>query len=305
MSLAGLRHDLSMPHGLFFFLSSRGLVNRMSDEAYLKRVFQYTFGYALDLEHPKSYNEKLQWLKLHDRDPLYPRLVDKYEVKNYIAEKIGPEYVVPVVGGPWDCIDEIDLDALPDQFVMKCTHDSGSVIICKDKSAFDFETAKNKLAKALRRNYYWSNREWPYKDVKPRVYAEKYLDSGPDSLNDYKVMCFNGVPRLIQVHNGRFHHHTQDFYDTDWNLLPITQELPSSETLTPRPACLEEMLRLSQVLAADFVQIRVDWYLLGQRLYFGELTFTSQGGLMPFYTPEFLLELGSKFSIDDFPKKKK
>ena len=284
MSLAGLRHYLSMPHGLFFFLSSRGLFNRMSDEAYLKRVFQYTFGYALDLEHPKSYNEKLQWLKLHDRDPLYPRLVDKYEVKNYITEKIGPEYVVPVVGGPWDCIDEIDLDALPDQFVMKCTHDSGSVIICKDKSAFDFETAKNKLAKALRRNYYWSNREWPYKDVKPRVYAEKYLDSGPDSLNDYKVMCFDGKVKLTQVHMGRFQHHTQDFYDADWNLLDIYQDLPLSGIALPKPEFYEEMCRLSEIMSEGFLHLRVDWLYWHGQLYLGELTFYDGSGFMP-YTP--------------------
>ena len=282
MSWAGLKYFLTKPGGWFFFLSSRGLLNRMDDEAYIKRVFKYSLGYELDLEHPKTYNEKLNWLKLHDRRPLYTRIVDKYEVKGYVAEKIGEQYVVPVIAGPWDSADEIDFDALPERFVLKCTHDSGGVVICRDKAAFDREAAKAKLARALGRNFYWSNREWPYKDVKPRVFAEQYLEDESGELRDYKVMCFNGVPRLIQVHNGRFHHHTQDFYDTDWNLLPITQELPSSGTHTPRPACLEEMLRLSQVLAADFVQIRVDWYLLGQRLYFGELTFFDGAGYSDF-----------------------
>ena len=282
MSWAGLKYFLTKPGGWFFFLSSRGLLNGMDDEAYIRRVFKYSLGYEPDLEHPKTFNEKLNWLKLHDRKPLYTRIVDKYEVKQYVAEKIGPGYTVPVIAGPWDSADEIDFDALPERFVLKCTHDSGGVVICRDKAAFDREAAKAKLARALGRNFYWSNREWPYKDVKPRVFAERYLEDESGGLRDYKVMCFNGVPRLIQVHNGRFHHHTQDFYDTDWNLLPITQELPSSETLTPRPACLEEMLRLSQVLAADFVQIRVDWYLLGQRLYFGELTFFDGAGYSDF-----------------------
>ena len=282
MSWAGLKYFLTKPGGWFFFLSSRGLLNGMDDEAYIRRVFKYSLGYEPDLEHPKTFNEKLNWLKLHDRKPLYTRIVDKYEVKQYVAEKIGPGYTVPVIAGPWDSADEIDFDALPERFVLKCTHDSGGVVICRDKTAFDREAAKAKLARALGRNFYWSNREWPYKDVKPRVFAEQYLEDESGELRDYKVMCFNGVPRLIQVHNGRFHHHTQDFYDTDWNLLPITQELPSSETLTPRPACLEEMLRLSQVLAADFVQIRVDWYLLGQRLYFGELTFFDGAGYSDF-----------------------
>lgn len=282
MSLAGLKYFLTKPGGWFFFLSSRGLLKWMDDEVYIRRVFKYSLGYEPDLEHPKTFNEKLNWLKLHDRKPLYTRIVDKYEVKQYVAEKIGPEYVVPVIAGPWDSVDEIDFDALPERFVLKCTHDSGGVVICRDKASFDREAAKAKLGKALRRNYYWSNREWPYKDVKPRVFAEQYLEDESGELRDYKVMCFNGVPRLIQVHKGRFMTHTQDFYDPDWNLLPITQELPSSGARTPRPACLEEMLRLSRILAADFVQIRVDWYLLGERLYLGELTFFDGAGYADF-----------------------
>lgn len=293
MSFAGLRHYLSMPHGLFFFLSGRGFFNGMSDEAYLKKVFSYTFGYELDLEHPQTYNEKLQWLKLHDRKPLYTQLVDKVEMKRYVAEKIGPEYVIPVVGGPWDSVDEIDFDALPDQFVLKCTHDSGSVIICREKASLDRNAAKEKLARSLRRNYFWPNREWPYKDVKPRVYAEKYLDSGTGSLNDYKVMCFDGKAMLTQVHMGRFQHHTQDFYDADWNLLDIYQDLPLSGISLPKPEFYEEMIRLSEKVSEGFPHLRVDWLYWQGQLYLGELTFYDGSGFMP-YTPErYELLLGS------------
>lgn len=293
MSLAGFKYYLHKRGGLFFFLSSRGLCNWMSDEAYLKKVFFYTFGYELDLENPQTFNEKLQWLKLHDRKPLYTQLVDKVEMKRYIAEKIGSEYVIPVVGGPWDSVDEIDFDHLPDQFVLKCTHDSGSVIICREKASLDRNAAKEKLARSLRRNYFWSNREWPYKNIKPRVYAEKYLDSGSGSLNDYKVMCFDGKAKLTQVHMGRFQHHTQDFYDADWNLLDIYQDLPLSGISLPKPVFYEEMIHLSEKLSEGFLHLRVDWLYWQNQLYLGELTFYDGSGFMP-YTPEhYELLLGS------------
>ena len=282
MSVAGLKYYLQKRGGLFFSLSSRGLLNWMPDEAYLKKVFYYVFGYKPDLEHPRTYNEKLQWLKLHDRKPLYTQLVDKYEMKRYVAEKIGPDYVIPVVGGPWNSVDEIDFDSLPDQFVLKCTHDSGGVVICRDKTAFDFEAAKKKLAKSLRRNYYWTNREWPYKDVKPRILAEKYMADAGGDLWDYKVMCFGGQPRLIQVHKGRFGCHTQDYYDTDWNRLELVQGIPMSETPDEKPVFLSEMLRLSSILSADFAHLRLDWYCVGGQLYLGEFTLYDSSGLEPF-----------------------
>ena len=161
---------------MFDFFASRNMLNWMSDEAFLKRKFKLRMGYELDLDNPKTFNEKLQWLKLYDRNPLYTKLVDKYEVRKYIAEKIGEEYLIPLVGGPWNSPEEIDFDLLPDQFVLKCTHDSGGVVICKDKSKLDISAAKAKLAKHLKRNYYWTNREWPYKNVPPRIIAEKYME---------------------------------------------------------------------------------------------------------------------------------
>lgn len=282
MSMDGLKHYLSKRGSWFFILSSRGLLNWMPDEPYLKLLFKYSMGYPLNLAHPKTFNEKLQWLKLHDRKPLYTKLVDKYEVKAYVAEKIGAEYVIPTIAGPWDSVDEIDFDALPDQFVLKCTHDSGGVVICRDKAAFDRKAAKAKLAKSLSRNFYWAYREWPYKDVKPRVFAERYLGNGEHSLNDYKVMCFHGEAKLIQVHMGRFEYHTQDFYDTGWNLLDIYQGMPLSGIVLEKPDFHDEMLHLSEQLAESFLHLRVDWLYADGQLYFGELTFYDGSGLMAF-----------------------
>lgn len=283
MSVEGLKYYLGKRGGWFFFLSGRGLLNWMDDETYLKILFKYSVGYPLDLKKPKTYNEKLQWLKLHDRKPLYTQLVDKLAVKDYVAEKLGPEYVVPVIAGPWDSVDEIDFDALPDQFVLKCTHDSGGVVICRDKAQLDREAVKAKLAKALGRNFYWPMREWPYKNVKPRVFAEKYLDGGAEaSPNDYKVLCFAGKALFVQVHKGRFVHHTQDYYDIDWNRLPLVQGIPLSETPDEKPVFLPELLSLSERLSQGFPHLRVDWFFADGRLYVGELTFYDSSGLEPF-----------------------
>lgn len=298
MSLAGLKYFLTKPGGWFFFLQSRGLLNRMDDEAYLKRLFRYSMGYELPLDNPKTYNEKLQWLKLHDRRPLYTKLVDKYEAKAWVAEKIGAEYVIPVIAGPWDSADEIDFDALPEQFVLKCTHDSGGVVICRDKAAFDREAARAKIAKTLRRNFFWAGREWPYRDVKPRVFAEQYLEDESGELRDYKVMCFGGEPKLIQLHMGRFTHHTQDYYDTDWNLLALRQGSPLSGAAVPRPAFLDEMLRLSAVLSEGFPHLRVDWYAINGRLLSGELTLYDSSGLETFEPADWDRKLGDLISFE-------
>ena len=228
MTLEGLRYYLSKPHGWFFYMASRGWFDSMSDERFLKYIFRYSLGYQLNLENPRTYNEKLQYLKLHDRKSVYTTMVDKYAVRDYAAGIIGDQYLIPLVGGPWDSVEEIDFDALPDAFVLKCTHDCGGHVICPDKSKLDRGAAIAKLSKHLKNNYYYSKREWPYKDVKPRIMAEKYMAGASGDLWDYKVMCFHGVPRLIQVHKGRFGYHTQDFYDTDWNRLPLTQDLPLS-----------------------------------------------------------------------------
>lgn len=261
-------------------LSSLGLFKDMNDEEYLKKLFKCHMKRELNLDNPQTFNEKLQWLKLYDRKPEYTTMVDKYAVKRYVADIIGEEYIIPTLG-VWNHFDEIDFDKLPNQFVLKCTHDSGGIVICTDKSNLDLKAAKKKIEKCLRRNYYWSSREWPYKNVKPRIIAEKYMsDEGKEELSDYKVLCFNGEPKIVEVHKGRFNgQHTQDCYDEFWNKTDIEQhDLPKSNDIMPKPAFLEEMLHLSKLLSKDLIHVRVDWYFTNNRLYFGELTFFDGSG---------------------------
>lgn len=264
----------------FLLLSSLGLFKDMNDEEYLKKLFKCHMKRELNLDNPQTFNEKLQWLKLYDRKPEYTTMVDKYAVKRYVADIIGEEYIIPTLG-VWNHFDEIDFDKLPNQFVLKCTHDSGGIVICTDKSNLDLKAAKKKIEKCLRRNYYWSSREWPYKNVKPRIIAEKYMsDEGKEELSDYKVLCFNGEPKIVEVHKGRFNgQHTQDCYDEFWNKTDIEQhDLPKSDDIMPKPAFLEEMLHLSKLLSKDLIHVRVDWYFTNNRLYFGELTFFDGSG---------------------------
>ena len=246
-------------------------------------MYKALIGKNINLDNPKGFNEKLNWLKLHDRNPLYNILVDKLAVKQWVADKIGAQYVSKTYGS-WDSVENISLENLPDQFVLKTNHDSGGVAICRDKSTFDFDAAKRVLRKHLNSNYFWWTREWPYKDVVPLVMAEEYLeDEGLDTgLVDYKVTCFNGNPRLIEVHRGRFGEHTCNYYDQDWNPVSIDWAgIPVSPVEVERPEKLEKMLELSSVLTRGIPQVRCDWYVLGDRLVFGELTLFNGAGLDP------------------------
>ncbi|MEO2492181.1 MULTISPECIES: ATP-grasp fold amidoligase family protein [Collinsella] len=255
----------------------------MPDEIHLKIMYRALIGKNINLDNPKGFNEKLNWLKLHDRNPLYNILVDKLAVKQWVADKIGAQYVSETYDS-WDRVESISLENLPEQFVLKTNHDSGGVAICRDKSSFDFDAAKRVLRRHLKSNYFWWTREWPYKDVTPMVMAEEYLeDEGFDTgLVDYKVTCFNGNPRLIEVHRGRFGEHTCNYYDQDWN--PVTIDwagIPVSPVEVERPEKLEKMLELSSVLTRGIPQVRCDWYVLGDRLVFGELTLFNGAGLDP------------------------
>ncbi len=246
-------------------------------------MYRALIGKNINLDNPKGFNEKLNWLKLHDRNPLYNILVDKLAVKQWVADKIGAQYVSETYDS-WDRVESISLENLPNQFVLKTNHDSGGVAICRDKSSFDFDAAKRVLRRHLNSNYFWWTREWPYKDVTPMVMAEEYLeDEGFDTgLVDYKVTCFNGNPRLIEVHRGRFGEHTCNYYDQDWN--PVTIDwagIPVSPVEVERPEKLEKMLELSSVLTRGIPQVRCDWYVLGDRLVFGELTLFNGAGLDP------------------------
>ena len=266
----------------FIINAALGFYDKMDDAVYIKRKFKALTGKTLNLENPKTFNEKLQWLKLYNRDPRYTEYVDKYKVREYIAETLGEEYLIPLLG-VWDKAEDIDFDALPDQFVLKCNHNSGlGMCICKDKSKLDKSKVINELQKGLNENFYLRHREWPYKDVPRKIIAEQFMteDSGGE-LMDYKIHCFNGKPEFILVCSDRFSQSglREDFYDTNWNLLDIQRpDHPNSKNGIPKPALLDEMLRLAGILAKDIPFSRIDFYVINSKIYFGEITFFPTSG---------------------------
>lgn len=253
------------------------------DSLWLRVLYRTKLHRNLNLKNPQKFTEKLQWLKLHDRNPLYSQLVDKYEVKRYVEEKLGGEYLIPTLG-VWDHFDEIDFDALPNQFVLKCTHDSGGLCICKDKAMFDKRSAKEKLERSLSNNFYWWTREWPYKNVKPRIIAEKFMiDESGVELKDYKFFCFNGEPHYIQLDFDRFIDHKRNIFNTKWELQDVEIQFPLDHSrFTERPANLDEMLTVAKKLAGGFPHVRVDLYNIQGSVFFGELTFYHGGGFEEF-----------------------
>lgn len=283
--------------GLYTYASKKKTekAQALSDEDFLKRKFRENTGRELDLEHPQTFNEKLQWLKLHDHNPLYITMADKYAVKAYVAEKIGAEYVIPLLGGPWQSADEIDFDALPEQFVLKCNHDCGSVVVCTDKSTLDRAAVRKKLNEALKKNYFWVGREWPYKNIKPCIFAEKYMvDDSGDELKDYKFFCFNGEPRCMFIATERMKQGETkfDFFDMDFHHLPFTNGHPNADICPSKPETFEKMKELARQLSKGITHVRVDFYTRGSEVYFGELTFYHWGGAMPFDPPEWDRKMG-------------
>ena len=265
---------------------------------WLSYMFKRKFGRGIDWKNPKTFNEKLQWLKVYDKNPLYTTLVDKYEVKKYIADTIGEEYVIPTLG-VWDRFEDIDFDTLPDQFVLKCTHDSGGLVIVRDKSKFDKEAARKKFKIAMNRNPYAVTREWPYKNVKRRIIAETYMkDAMADVLPVYKVFTFGGKPTLIQaIQNDKTDKETIDYYDVEWNLLELKQNFPNSERPLPRPKNLDKMMMLAEKLAVVPTFLRVDFYEINGEIYFSEFTFFSDSGMKKFYPEKWDLELGDLIQL--------
>lgn len=286
----------------FIIRANKFAYNDWSDEKYLKRKYKAYIGKELDLENPQTFNEKLQWLKLYDRKPIYTTMVDKYAVKQYVAEQIGEEYIIPTLG-VWDRFDDIDFDALPDQFVLKCTHDSGGLVICRDKSKLDKVAAKAKIEKFLKREYFWRQREWPYKNVKPRIIAEQYMeDSKTAELRDYKFFCFNGAVKALFVATERQKAGEEvkfDFFDPDFNRLPFRQGHPNAKTTPEKPVRLEEMKRLAEALSKGIPHVRVDFYEVDGRVYFGELTFSHFAGLVAFEPEEWDYTFGSWIQLPE------
>jgi hypothetical protein len=250
----------------------------------------------LNLNNPITYNEKLQWLKIYDRNPLYSNMVDKYEVKKYISQKIGSEYIIPSLGIYKD-FDQIDFDLLPERFIIKCTHDSGSTFIVNNKASIDKKALRKRISKHLKTNYYYKYREWPYKNVQPRIICEELLTDGSAQLDDYKVLCFNGKAKLIEVHKGRYGDHTQNFYDVTWEKTTISQAGIPQYTACNKPATLSEMITLSEKLAIGFKHVRIDWYSIKDRLFFGEITFYDGSGFDMFTDESDDIMLGTWIDI--------
>lgn len=271
------------------------------DSFWLKIAYKAKHGRKLNLKHPETYTEKLQWLKIHDRNPLYTTLVDKYAVKDYVTRKLGSQYVFRCYG-VWQNFDEIDFDKLPNQFVLKCTHDSGGIVICKDKQTFDKNAAREIIEKALKLDFWRWSREWAYKNVPPRVLAEEYMvDESGEELKDYKFFCFNGEPHYIEVDFDRFTNHHRNIYDLSWNLQECEIKFPSDRNKQiPCPKNLDEMINMARALSDGFPHVRIDLYNISGRAYFGEFTFYHGGGWEHFSPKEWDLKFGNciKLSID-------
>lgn len=280
--------------------ASFGMYDHWPDEKYLKAMFAAAIGKNLDLENPKTFNEKLQWLKLYDRRPEYTMMVDKYRVREYIASELGEEYLIPLLG-VWDNPDEIDFDALPNQFVLKCNHNSGlGMCICKDKMKLDIVTAKAELRKALARNYYLSFREWPYKDVPRKIICEKYMvDESGYELRDYKFFVFDGKVKALFIATDRsaVTDTCFDFFDRDFNHLPFINGHPNAAKNISKPENFEEMISLAEKLGDGIPQTRIDLYNIRGKIYFGEITFFHWSGLVPFEPEEWDYTFGNWITL--------
>lgn len=286
-----LMRVIKNPSLLYVYASKYCEFKWVNDKTHLKLLYKGCFGQKLDLKNPKLFNEKLQWLKLYDRKPEYVQLVDKYEVKKYISKTLGAEYVIPTVG-VWDNAKDIDFDSLPDKFVLKCTHDSHSVVICTDKRKLDIEYCRKKLNQALKRNYFYDGRQWPYKNVKPRIIAEQYM---ADNLRNYKQFCFESAPRMILVCSERLKNNEvkEDFYNEAWNHLDAHKlEYNNSNFSIQRPKQYELIRELTIKLAEKIPSARIDFYEINEKTYFGEITFYSTNGFEKIKPEEWNLEFG-------------
>jgi hypothetical protein len=289
--VAGILFDMvSNQKKRFYYLRKMGFYDHLDDKTYISKQFKVKLGRKMDWENPQSFNEKLQWLKIYDRKPIYTNMVDKYAVKQYVADKIGNEFIIPTLG-VWDKFDDIDFKTLPSKFVLKCTHDSGGLLICKDKAKLDIKASRKIINKSLQNDYYLRNsREWPYKDVPHRIIAEQFMtddkyQTEDKGLVDYKFYCFNGVPRFLYVAMGLSDHKTAQigFLNMDWELENFGRvDFKPLSDIPSKPSRFDEMAEIAEILSRNIPFLRVDLYEINGRIYFGELTFTPCGGLMPF-----------------------
>lgn len=293
-----INNPASVPIKLLYALSPL-----IGDKIYLKMLFPLKTGYKLDLDNPKTYNEKLQWLKLNYRKPELNNMVDKYEAKIFAASIIGEEYIVKNYG-VWDGFDDIDFDILPNQFVLKTTHDQGGVVICRDKSKFDYATAKKKLTKHLKFKHYYLTREWPYKDVPPRIIAEELLvDNNKGDIWDYKFYCFDGVPKVMLIATDRSKGDVRfDYFDMDFNQIELQQGGEKSCRVFEKPVNFDLMIELASNLSKNLPHVRVDFYDINGKILFGEMTFFDSGGMAEFEPEKWDYTFGSWIDLESVEK---
>lgn len=285
-------------------LAKTKISHLIPDKIMLKMQFRLLMDMKLDLEHPKTFNEKLQWLKLYDRNPKTIELVDKYKVREYVELKIGEEYLIPLIG-VWNDYESINFDSLPNEFVIKCTHDSGSVVVCEDKNKIDLDKVKDKIKHGLKNNMFWHGREWPYKNVKPRIIVEKFMkDYKTDELRDYKFFCFGGDVKFFKIDYDRFTYHRANYYSKSGELLPFGEKIcpPDYSRSIKMPVNLEKMIELAEILSSGYCFMRVDFYEVNNKIYFGELTFFPASGLSAFTDNSWDYEIGSYVKL---PQKRK
>ena len=276
----------------------RILDKHASDETYLSWLFYSRLGYWPNLRHPRSFNEKLQWMKMHDHNPLFSLYADKYRVREHITKTIGERYLIPMLG-VYDKAEDIDFDILPDQFVLKCNHGAGCNVICKDKSKLNREDIVRKLKRWMETDFSHYKREYHYASIERKIICEQYmLDNESGELRDYKFFCIGGEIQMIQVDMGRFSRHTRNIYDKDWNLLDVEISFPRDTTCIIKPPKeLEEMKYIAETLSKEFMQVRVDLYVINHQVYFGELTFFSGAGFSKYHPMHFEFDLGKKLHL--------
>lgn len=297
------RKFISNPKIRFSYLSKLGFYGNMSDKEYLSREFRLYLGREINWNDPQTFNEKLQWLKLYDRKSIYTTMVDKIEVKKYVASIIGEKYIIPTLG-VWDRFDDIDFEQLPDQFVLKCNHDSGGIVIVRDKNKFDKKSAKKLIEKSLKRKYYNVHREWPYKNVRPRILAEKYIEDKCNELRDYKFFNFGGKSKFLYVSEGLEDHSTAkiSFFDLKGHKLPFWRsDFIAFDTDIELPRNFNQMYLLSEQLAEKIGNafVRIDFYCINDKVYFSEITFFPCSGLIPFEPMEWDSKLGELIKLPE------
>lgn len=297
-----IKHILSKDgfHWMIYYILLATRTDRfVPDKWYVKLEYRCLMGKRLDLKHPQTFNEKLQWLKIYDRRPEYTTMVDKYAVKQYVADRIGAEYIIPTLG-VWDRPELIEWDGLPDKFVLKCTHNSGGLVICKDKKKLDKDAAIKKLSGALERDYYLASREWPYKNVPRRIIAEQYLeDATIADLRDYKFFCFNGKMRVFKIDFDRQTGHKANYFDRNGKLIPYGEKVcpPQKDKQLVIPQNFEEMIKVVEKLSEALPFGRIDFYNVKGKIYFGEITLFPAGGFGAFTDEIFDYELGGYIQL--------